>query len=253
MKEEKDLSHAFRRNACDIFLTSSTVNVFSGAYIPEKSRAEIAVWHDDLVDGMVVDIKCVENLKHESDEPSVLDDTTMSDGVSLQEDEGGMVVSDVGREGEWLDRTWNVDGKKRMISTLTHGRRQPLASLSTNTLSLKKKEIYSAITLCDSTFQYDPISSYNNSAAIFSITPSLTEFYHSSPTDFKIASFNATNSIDDTISAMNTANCFIEDNILQEKQDTFTLSSFVLAQFKTKRIATLRATTLGKRIGRSNQ
>ncbi|KAG5438254.1 hypothetical protein PCANB_003105 [Pneumocystis canis] len=262
MKEEKDLSHAFRRNACDIFLTS-TVNVFSSAYIPEKSRAEIAVWHDDL---MVVDIKCIENLKNvsgrvfsgnienestRSDEPSIADDSTTPDGVSLHEDEDGVVASDTIREGEWLDRAWNADGKKKMISTFTNGLRQPLASLSTNTLALKKKEIYSSITLCDSAFQYDPIYSCNNSATIFSITPSLTEFYHSSPTDFKITSLNNSSSnMDDSISNINSTNSLIEDNILQEKQDTFTLSSFVLAQFKTKRIATLRATTLGKRIGR---
>lgn len=58
MKSEKDLSHAFRRNACDIFLTSA-VNVFSSAYIPEKGRASIAVWQDDLTDGVF--LRMIEN------------------------------------------------------------------------------------------------------------------------------------------------------------------------------------------------
>ncbi|KAG4304425.1 hypothetical protein PORY_002135 [Pneumocystis oryctolagi] len=263
MKAEKDLSYAFRRNACDIFLTS-TVNVFSGAYIPEKARAGITVWQDDLVDGTVVDIKCIENIQSVSgyvfngsitnsnesaiqDESAVLEDSVESEGLSIHNGEEGAAVLEGARESDWLSRSYHGD-KKKIINTSINGRRRPLAALSTNTLSLKKKERYGSITLCDSAFQYDPAYSSNNSATFFSITPSLTEIYHSTPADFKITSLN-TDSMDNGVSSVNVVNSIVDDNILQEK-DTLALSSFVLAQFKTKRIATLRETTLGKRIGR---
>ncbi|CCJ30330.1 unnamed protein product [Pneumocystis jirovecii] len=181
-------------------------------------------------------------------ESGMLQDSGGPEGTSMHSVEEG-VVSGGMREGDWMNRTWCGHGKKRTINMSMNGLRRPLAALSTNTLSLKKKEIYSTIAMYDSAFQYDPVYTCNNSATIFSITPSLTEIYHSTPADFKIASLSSENNVEDMLSNINVASSLAEDNTLQEK-DTLALSSFVLAQFRTKRIATLRATTLGKRIGR---
>lgn len=153
---------------------------------------------------------------------------------------------EVGEEGDWLDKVW-IDERRRVISSSINGRR-PLAALSTNTLALKKKEIYSSIALCETALQHDPVYTCNSSATIFSITPSLTEFSHSTPIDHKTTISNANNSLDNEFSNTN-VNASAEQNIAQKRQDTLALSSFVLAQFRTKRISTLRATTLGKRVG----
>ncbi|EMR09669.1 hypothetical protein PNEG_01859 [Pneumocystis murina B123] len=263
MKSEKDLSYAFRRNACDMFLTS-TVNMFSSAYIPEKARASIAVWQDDIVDGGIVDIKCIENIQsissHSfngnivnlnessvSEELSVLESSTRVDNFSIHEEELSSVL-EVGEEGDWLDKVWVDENRRRVISSSINGRR-PLAALSTNTLALKKKEIYSSIALCESALQYDPVYTCNSSATIFSITPSLTEFCHSTPTDHKTTILSVDNSLNDEFSNTHMNSSTIEENTIQKRKDTLALSSFVLAQFRTKRISTLRATTLGKRVG----
>lgn len=212
-----------------------------------------------------MDIKCIENIQglacqsfnsgiinlNESmisNESVVLNDlTTGSLGFSMQEvSEKG---TDLDAEEDLLDRVHFDENKRRMIGTSMNGRR-PLAALSTNTLALKKKGLYNAIALCDSALQYDPVYTCNGSATIFSITPSLTEFYQSAPTDLKITSLSSESDLDSDFSNNNLNNLSSEDDSPQKKQDTLALSSFVLAQFRTKRVSTLRATTLGKRIGR---
>ncbi|KTW28176.1 hypothetical protein T552_02035 [Pneumocystis carinii B80] len=264
MNSEKDLSYAFRRNACDMFLTS-TVNAFSSAYIPEKGRASIAVWQDDIVDGRIVDIKCIENIQSISshlfngsiinlNESSVseglpvLENSTRVDNFSIHEEEP-LIISEGTGEGECMDKNWIDESRRRLISSSMNGRRRPLAALSTNTLAVKKKERYSSIALCETALQCEPVYTCNSSATILSITPSLTEFSQSIPVEHKTMVLNGENELNEEFSNTNMNSSMIEENTGQKRQDTLALSSIVLAQFRTKRISTLRATTLGKRVG----